>query len=707
MVVCRASADQDSDFTLQLYKTRAIPAIEKTGVKNKTAHEIPLSRTTTKINLYSALDKTMVLWVPYERGTLIYIMQPRSSSDSMEWYTFIRNVLGFQRSTTLKISVPDLNISLQLEHPFDKLESTTHLTDAAEGDHDAIKRTIHEEDEAAKNIIHRCQDLLEQSKDYGEVVKRWDKERQLGLAWKRYDRLEWVNGQNENKMYGTMGMLKTHELELRPKQHYPTTVEDRKGRELTEPPAVEGFLIRLTSQRGVDQKLGRLFFKRLYFSTHSQFLVFNRPARADPPPPPRMPMQRNSKIPTAHQIAEKIPLIYSVNPFPVEEGEIDWLKRDHFNQEDSKMHDRDAYDESERKLNLLLKCDGNIDLTNVVKVRNVRRGATPADENIESGSDVDFDDSVEDTQQDDGTTHEFDDSRTFELILRNGLVVRLQAFNAKAKNEWKHRLHALVKYWTVRKAADITLHKSVRHENLTRLNVDEELESFIGQFARKWEVTNSFASPELYHMCGASGCRSVAMSGTLYRKPRLHASFSRTLVLLCAGTLLVFRDALRSASGAVVRHIHHERIDALDLRDCYVYSGRQTDNDVLYSARGFDVSNPDRRALPRIYNEDGWTSTDEDSATCFVVWHGRRKGWFVSDEQQGGKRAALKRVSALGVEGRSVVLKARSRAERDHWVMSIATEIERLGQVVDGKVVGGGKGGVGANAAKDKGKRRA
>lgn len=55
----------------------------------------------------------------------------------------------------------------------------------------------------------------------------------------------------------------------------------------------------------------------------------------------------------------------------------------------------------------------------------------------------------------------------------------------------------------------------------------------------------------------------------------------------------------------------------------------------------------------------------------------------------GGRgRGALKRVSQLGVPGRSIVFKARSRAERDHWVMGISDEIERLGQGEEVRVVG-------------------
>jgi len=45
---------------------------------------------------------------------------------------------------------------------------------------------------------------------------------------------------------------------------------------------------------------------------------------------------------------------------------------------------------------------------------------------------------------------------------------------------------------------------------------------------------------------------------------------------------------------------------------------------------------------------------------------------------KGKTRSRLRYVSRLGVSGRSVVFKARSRAERDHWVLSIGMEIDRL-----------------------------
>ncbi|KAI9669303.1 MAG: hypothetical protein M1831_000338 [Alyxoria varia] len=680
MIVCRESAEDDSPFKLEMYKTRVIPATDKTRIKKRCTHEIPLNAKTCKVNLYSSLDKTMVIWVPHTKGYVFYILQSQSSANSMEWYTFLRLVLGWNRAKTLQVNVPDLSVNLRLENPFAQLESVREVALSADNDDEAVVRTMKEEQVAASNLIKRCMNQLEKS-EFKDVIHVWSGSHRMGLAWKRYDRLEWVHGTNEKKMYGTIAMEKSHELELRPKKHYPTKTDLKKGEEMVEPPPVEGFLIRLTSQKGANQKFGKLFFKRLYFSTHNQYLVFNRPAQADPPPPPKLPMRRNSAVPSSSEIAENLPLIYSVNPFPVRDGQIEWFAE---SSEERIDHDQDAFDENQRRTGLLLNCDGAVNLSNVVEVREVNRGAVSADRRVGEGEDVDFNQEVRDTRADDGTTKDMDDEKTFEVVLNNDLVIRLQAFDSTTKQEWMSRLRELVTYWTHRTIADIRLYKQVRNQNLAQLAIDEESEAHVGQFAQKWEVTNSYASPELYNMCGIGCCRSVHLSGTLFRRPRYHGAFDRNLVILLHGKLLLFRDTMRRYDGSVRRQIHHERIGSLDLRDCYVYSGLIVANDLLYTSGASEVdrAHPGRHALPRIYPEDGWSSTDEDTMTCFVVWHGRRSSWFrgLGAEEPGDSRRRYKKVKSLGKEGRSVVFKARSRAERDRWVLAVGMEIERLVQ---------------------------
>ena len=510
IVVCRENADDKADYSIQMYKSRVIPAVERPRVKKHATHKIPLIRKTTHVNLYSSLDKTLVVWVPWKMGKRIYILRTRSAANAMEWYTFIRNILGLARSSSLEVRVPDLSVTLQLENPFSELEASKEAARAEAGDDAALLRIMEAERAVAGIIIQRCMKMLEDSPEWTDVLDAWLKNERMGLAWKRYDRLEWVHGANEQKMYGTIAMQKSHELELLPKYHYPTHTKANNEEPLEEPAPAEGFLIRLTSQRGRMQRFGKMYFKRLYFTTHNQFLCYCRPAKAVPPPPPQMPLSENAQIPSPSQIVDRTPIIFAVNPYPCENGQVGWLK--HGSLASNRRHDQEAYKEAERTVNSMLQAEGYINLTHVVRVQHVHRGNSPADANVAEGPDVNFHQDVSDTRRDDGQTNQFDDRRTFELVLKNGLMVRLQAYDELTKIEWMTRLNKIAWYWKLRTAEHMNIFEIIRNANLKSLNIDEEMESYLGQFGEKWEVTRSVASPELFNMCGISCCRAITVS---------------------------------------------------------------------------------------------------------------------------------------------------------------------------------------------------
>ena len=509
VVVCRESTTDDADFSIQLYKTRVIPSKEEAHVQKRSTHEIPLARKTTHVNLYSSLDKTLVIWVPWKVGTMIYILRTHSAASAVEWYTFIRRSLGEQRITSLQVSVPDLSVTLQLDNPFRELEESISTAQEKNAGEAAMNKTMEAEKAAASIIIQRCLKMLENNPEWSDVLEAWLAREKIGLAWKRYDRLEWVHGSNEQKMYGTLAMQRTHELELRPKDHYLTSIKPKGEAAMDEPAPVEGFLVRLTSQKGNVRRLGKMYFKRLYFTTHNQFLCYCRPAKALPPPPPKLPWAGYAKVPSTSEIVQKTPLIYAVNPYPNKDGEIEWLHQG--TATNKTRHDEGAYKEAERNTNTMLQAEGYINLSHLVRIQSVRRGNSVADENVGQGQDVDFHEEVEDTRKDDGQADQFDDDRTFELVMRNKLVIRLQAYNEITKNEWIHRLRNLVRYWKFRLAADVDLYKTVRAQNLKSLDVDEESEAYIGQFGSKWEVTRSVASPKLFNMCGIACCRTITV----------------------------------------------------------------------------------------------------------------------------------------------------------------------------------------------------
>ena len=93
---------------------------------------------------------------------------------------------------------------------------------------------------------------------------------------------------------------------------------------------------------------------------------------------------------------------------------------------------------------------------------------------------------------------------------------------------------------------------------------------------------------------------------------------------------LIFEYSLRKVTGEQLEHIHHDRHSVIDLRDSYIYSGLVTQGDLLYQNENFDANQAHigSHVLPRVYIEDGWTSSDEDTMTCFVIWQGIRKGFF-------------------------------------------------------------------------------
>ncbi|EEP75349.1 predicted protein [Uncinocarpus reesii 1704] len=586
------------------------------------SYEIPIVPNRTKVNLFSTLDKTLVVWQPYKLGTQIFIMRPRSSSHSVEWFTFLRGALGWKQPSTLFVHVPDLDISLHLENPF------AHLGENRNEDDDvctAVLRTMKEERAIASGIVKTCLTTLSECSEWNKILNMWaGKSMKMGLAWRRYDRLEWVQGPNEQRMYGTMAMRMTHELELRPKQHYPTSTKPRKsGPRLEEPSPAEGFLILLTSQRGRQKLLGKNFFKKLYFFTQDQYLCFCRPARANPPAPPRLSIIPGRHIPTSAEIRKEVPIVYNVDPFPIDDdGEIAWLSVGR--KEFAKKHDAEAFAENRRIAKNAANAEGYINLCRVSEIRPVSSDSMQEEQHANAG-DVEY--HGERGRPANGARHETKDDRSFEIVLEDGLVVRFRSYNMQTRQEWIKQLTKLWEYWK--------------------------------------------------------------MSGPLYRKPRRRGAFTKCSVLLIEGQLLIFQGALRGWTGEQLPHTHHFRQGILDLRDCYVYSGIITSEDLLYQHQTFDSNLPGQHERPRMYTGDGWTSSDEDTATCFVIWHATRKALFRAELGEKGKikRRRWRQVSALGVPGKSIVFKARSRAERDLWVLAIATEIDRLQQREDLRIV--------------------
>jgi hypothetical protein len=477
VVVCRKASDEHAPFTLKMYKSRVIQDVEKSS--SSAYYEIPLNHKRTRVNLYSSLDKTVVIWHPDKRGTRIYIVRPRSSAHAVEWYTFIRQALGWHRPTSLLINVPDLGISLVFKDPFDQ----DHLGTTGSQDNEPVKRS--KEKIAAAAIIRECMSMIKERNEWSEVLEGWSKTAKMGLAWKRFDRLEWIHGANEGQMYGTIAMQSSHDLELRPKHHYPATVKSFSN--TTEEPApLEGFLVRLTSQRGAQQRFGKKFYKRQYFYTQDRFLCFCKQGKAIPPYPSIEEIEGDAM--PSHDASSQASSSDKIDPFSIRDESIAWL--DNGNEEFIRRRDETAFAHFMRTIHNLTNSDGYLDLCQVQSIQPLNSGQT---------------------SQSNRQNNQNDDC-IFEITLDNGFKVQFEAQNNGNRDEWVKRLDELSQYWMARTKADADELRGTRYHNLKLLDIDERTESILGQFASKWEVKRAEASPHLYNMCHITGCRPIKVT---------------------------------------------------------------------------------------------------------------------------------------------------------------------------------------------------
>lgn len=84
-------------------------------------------------------------------------------------------------------------------------------------------------------------------------------------------------------------------------------------------------MVRLTAANGRKAPLGKLFYKRLYFTSHDNLLFFCTPVKAVPPTPSKI-HETPDQDPESSRGANDIPLIWANTPYRLEDGMIQWLE---------------------------------------------------------------------------------------------------------------------------------------------------------------------------------------------------------------------------------------------------------------------------------------------------------------------------------------------------------------------------------------------
>lgn len=667
LVVLRKAENIEEPLSVQLYD------IHSTTSDTKVKPEFSFKLTYAVRNqFYSGVDKSISLTIPKESGAMIYIMKCSNQFTSFRWLYFIRQFLRHNFERTFRVSIPGLKLSLLLEVPDSAIAKLFRKEEFLE-----IRILKQGYKIEYSPLVQYLKDtILEKLKSNRSApdVESWLLENNdPWFCFKQYDRLEWIINNGAVFYMQNQLLSRTFQLEFRQKTSHQRHTITEQGKNMKEPLPIEGFLSRLTNITGYEKSLLRTFHKISYFYSSDNILFFTKFFRGMPPSPNNALLNDD-----VTDIITKLPLVYERDPFPIDSNEhISWLNKSSF-----EYYDQNAMQELERRAQQIIKAEALIDICLIVDVRAVPIQNNRKAHNLllcllwYSAPELINDESIVDS--------------SFEIEMKNGSVIKLQAPCRIVRDEWVTRLIELRDYWISRKCNDLNGLIHTRLQNQNELKINEYTDSNIIQ--ESGVLGNTYADANMYNIDCISMSKCVLMSGYLYQKLKKHANFNQYYIVLCPGFLVLFSLYKRSKrTGAWKRSPYFEHYLTIPISDCYVYSGQTTCLDLLEEEYEFRAECPGQSSLPRIYS-DGWKSSEEVPLRCFTLWFGKKRGIgkdkaaarYEKAGEEGEKACSQKNpglirmVKKLGVTGKSIVFMARSRQERELWVQRISAEIDRF-----------------------------
>ncbi|KAG7885027.1 hypothetical protein KL938_001284 [Ogataea parapolymorpha] len=743
IVVARSTGNHEYPIVLQFFKKRNIRFVDVEGItqfddddsvfedvyQNKSAKSSPshlefdllLSISDTRIRFRNVLDKTIsISKMMRKHRDFEYILLPQTQSSAIRWLSLFNTVLksrSREEQKTLLLKIPDIDLSLTIKNLSNYLCAEDYCIKE-----DDFKIEMLEKGYSVprSNAFNKLVDIIAAQllilNDKGCLPPKGNKfinslpyrKHLLAFAAKKYDRLEWMLGESEKLLQATWLILNnTHDIELRELKHEPLMLTKEP---MVEPRPVEGFLICLSNRGGkLKSSFGRNYYKLHYFSSFDNILMFQDFHTAVPPFEDSMTdiMSPLGKVLNEKELTEKVHargLHFEKSPFPLatsNPSHISWL-RPGISKEEFEKRDMDALYEAERRASTIVNCKGIIDLCNVSEIRCVPASDVP---NV-----IRLAGSLAWGYQQSRLDDEIYVDSVFELILKSGCRIRLQACNRKIRDQWVFNLLQLREYWVKKKQEELERIINLREKNIIAANLpDDKYESVltVDDNPNKWELSKAHTDPYLYNISSWSIDKPLMMSGVLYQKRKKHKSFKTFFVVLCPGFLVLYDMFNRSfKSGTIKPTAYYKHYTTISLGNCYVFCDSTNDLDVSIRDSTLSKVAPGSHQVPRIYS-DGWKSSEDEHCRRFTIWFGSKRVMMrnnnsksvilndphldpSSDEDEEtepktdkislhDRGKMLKTVSRLGVTGHSMVFLARSRIERDLWVTKLLNEVERFG----------------------------
>lgn len=714
IVVARSTGKADSSLLLQFYHHRQVP--KKQNKQKAIAYGSSLDfkiNHKCQVGIYNSLDKTICIQRPdnrirerqNKRGIRetdvdllkIYIFKCGTLISSGKWYSLLQSATGRpQTFENVKFEIPEANIAVDMRFGGDLVKNLLHI-EAAEKDWLRIcnlKRGYRVLQHPLMRYITIA--AFEELRKAGlhELLEKWESANVvLGCDYRQYDMLRWCSSNKSNILTETLSIFTSHLLEYRPYVPSPREVRHVNGPPLAEPVPIEGFLVRLTNKYGLERNKMRGFrFKPSYFFTSDSLLFFMSYHKSTPPLPSELTELTSKELLQRKKLLTSLPLVYELDPYPIDlNSHISWLN-DEMSQDEFIPRDLYAFNSFNRRVLQILRAEGMIDLKNIVRVYQGSpddyQGLEVKYQFLHLGRHTFW-------RKERG---ELQDTAASILYLEttNKLLLKLMAPDPSTCHEWKIRLEALVKYWQLKEETDVEKIWHLKMQNLRRLKLTEEEESNINEATPRWVTNRGLTDTTIYNVNALCELRPLLYKGTLYQKPKKHATFSKYMVVLIPGFLLLYNCFHRSTTGFAQEIIDYRHYLTISIADCYIYSGTTTKLDLLARNGKVDELNAGSVTLPRAYS-DGWTSSEEESMRCFTLWFGKKRAMFngaerakvnipneprTKDEKTNLEKNSnpFRVVSRLGVSGKSMVFMARSRQEKNLWVLSIHYELERLRQ---------------------------
>ncbi|CAO3667957.1 unnamed protein product [Umbelopsis ramanniana] len=649
------------EYDLVLTNKRLELTTNKIGSQgNRILHCVPFrennKESSISLSLLSPLDYTIKLehTDSANRNVTTFVFKARTQSQCTEWYMALYRVLPESEKKPItpwtEIFVPDLNIQIRIPLQDEGVVSNE------------VNVTAQTVEKAAIHLLHNDQ-------TWSELLANISGSQQFGLCWTIQDRIEWIplapkHGpvSQSNFIIGPQSIEQTHTLELRAVEHAPDYVTLRNGETITEPPAVSGFLQRENNYRGKKYSQKGLNSRRVYVCTQQHLLFF-------------LPFYKIDAIDQVEQSPTSMKGSFSAKSLTsFQQSSASNLNR-RFMEPMTFSSTAHITDQSAHHRALRRKVARNAaiihnatHLINLLEVVDVRPMMSPGGAGSSSYTNI----ARFFSNQSAGgvpTSNYANEANCFELEMQNGVVARLQAATPDAMEDWVQSLYQLIQYWKARKQADLATHVAVKQANhrLVPLHdvyhehgeqpYQETLALFMDE-VEEVEESRTVANSQIWNICTVNGCQSIVKCGPLYVKHGIRRTFSQKYVILGANeTLHYFQYLFRNRmTGQVLPTSTHEHQMAIDLRQTYIYSGRQCLEDKVV----YDFERPNRIFA------DGLVSNDDVKECTFVLWQAKHStGLFESKK------------SRLASKGTLFIFMARSRQEKEEWVWAIQQCIDR------------------------------